>query len=263
MITIFQAVILGVIQGVAEWLPISSEAMVNIIAINIFDIPADSALKLALLLHVGTVLAALIYFRKKISYLIRNYQTTKSEWLFLIISSVVSVGLGGVIYLILKQVAISDAGGSILTIVMGLSLLVTAYLLSRSASGMRGPEQVGTADSLIIGVVQGLAVVPGISRSGSTTAGLIWRGLSPVAALELSFLMGIPMIVIGATLLVLEDPATLTLIASPAGLVALATTLIVGLLTINVLMKLAIKLNFSKLVLLLGLVTVVAGFMTL
>lgn len=264
MITIFEAILLGVIQGIAEWLPISSEAMVNIIAINIFDINPESSLQLALLLHLGTVAAAIIYFRKKIWALLVNVKDHRTEWYFYIIANIISVLLGGILYLGLEQVTQAESGGAWLTLLMGLSLIVTAWLLRRNKTGLKTTSETNWLDGIILGITQGLAIIPGISRSGSTSTILLLRNFKARSALELSFLMGIPMIVIGSIVLTVKDSAVvLPLLFSAAGIVALMTTFVTGLLTIKLLLSFAKKVNFSKFVLMLGTLTIIAGFLSL
>ena len=258
---VWQGLILGILQGVAEWLPISSEAVVNLVALNLFDIDPAVSLRLALLLHVGTVLAAIIYFRSELKQLlIDRSKETRQKWLFLIVATIVSVGLGGVVYLGLTKIDLSSAG---LTILMGFALLLTAFLLSRKAEGNNNWARATTKDAIILGITQGLAVIPGISRSGSTMAVALWRSFSLPASISISFIMGIPMIVIGATLLVLDGSSSLTEILTPAGLVAVIASAVVGYLTIDVLLKVAKKISFVKFVSVFGFLAIIVGLLSL
>ncbi len=259
MFSVFDGFILGFVQGIAEWLPISSEAMVNLIAINILKIDPASALNLALVLHIGTALSALVYFRQTIFELLLNPRKNKALLQFYSVITAVSLLVGGLLYLALKQITVMVSGGAWLTVLMGVALLVTAWLLRTGERGLRKDNDITLADAFLFGGVQGLAVVPGISRSGSTVAALLWRHYRSSDALALSFIMGIPMIFAGALLLLLTEPAVLSASTSIAGLTALGTSFIVGLGSIAALLKLARKINFAKFVLLIGVLAIAAG----
>jgi undecaprenyl-diphosphatase len=260
--TIFSGFILGLIQGLAEWVPISSEAMVNLVAINFFNIDAATSIELALMLHAGTLLSAIIYFRSHIKELLANPRHHLPEWKFYIISTVISIFLGGVIYLGLKQVVVSESGGAIVTLIMAGALFLTAWLLSRRGDGLKEIDNVSTADAVVLGITQGLAVIPGISRSGSTTALALMREFKSEVALRLSFMMGIPMIAIGSALL-LFDSENLENIFSVPFLVALISAFLFGLLSIAALMKIAARISFVKFVLAIAVLAFIAGIMSL
>ncbi len=258
MITILDGIILGFVQGIAEWLPISSEAMVTLVSLNLLKLDPEYVLSLALLLHIGTLISAIIYFRSTIVRLVKNPKKYLVEWRFFTIATVISVGLGGLIYLGLSKIVLGEFGGGILTLIMGVALLITARLLRRTGKGGRELNQLSTVDAIILGLTQAIAIIPGISRSGSTTAVALWRNLKPSVALEASFLMAIPMVIIGSTLLLIEGRAT-SAIMSPGGITALVTTAVVGWLTISGLITISRRWNFSRFVWWLGVITVVAG----
>ena len=257
MISIWEGILLGSIQGLAEWLPISSEAMVSLFAINVLGHSPTTVLSLALLLHVGTVLSAVIYFRSTIIDLLRHPAEFLNEWRFLMVVTMVSGLIGGLIYLGLSTLVQIESGGAWLTIVMGLALLLTAYLLSRRTTGLRSFDNVNKIDGLIIGIVQGLAVIPGISRSGSTIAVGLWRRFNAVSALTISFLVGIPLIVIGAVALMITGEAAV--MTSAGGIAALVAATVVGYVTIDSLLRLSRRVNFATFVLVIGVLSLVAG----
>lgn len=260
--TIFSGFILGLIQGIAEWIPISSEAMVNLVAINFFNIDAAQSIELALMLHVGTLLSAIIYFKSDLATLILSPRKHAVEFKFYIVATLISVLLGGVIYLGIKQIVLSDSGGAIATLIMAGALFVTAWLLARKGGGEKLAERITLVDALLLGVTQGVAVIPGISRSGSTTAIALMRGFSPDTALKISFIMGIPMITIGSMLLLIDSGNAALFLSAPY-LIALASAFIFGLLSITVLMKLASKVSFVKFILVIAVLALIAGTMSL
>lgn len=261
MLTIWEGFILGFLQGIAEWIPISSEAVVNLVALNVFKIDPNISLQLALLLHVGTVIAAVVYFRKDLKGLFdQSDPVSKVRLRFLTIATTVSLVIGGLIYLILQSLHLS---ASMLTIVMGIALLITAWLLSRQSSGERSWDQVSWQDGTILGLTQGLAVLPGISRSGSTMAVGLWRKFALDQSILISFIMGIPMIIVGAGLLLVTENDSMQVIFSIPGLVALITSAIVGYVTIDWLLKIARQISFVKFVTVFGIGAILVGVLSL
>lgn len=262
MITIWQGVILGLIQGVAEWLPISSEAMVVLVGINVLQIDPSVILSFALILHLGTLLSAIWYFRRDLLDLGKNFSSRSTEWRFLLVATGLSVILGGLIYLSLRMVTVVPAGGALITIAMGIALIITSWLLAQKHAGQRSFREVTTRDAVLLGLMQAMAIIPGISRSGSTTAIALWRNFGGEDSLRVSFIMGIPMIFIGSILLALEGQAN-DYIFTTAGLAALAAAAVCGWLTIAGLLRVAKRVNFSKFTFGLGVLSVVAGLYSL
>ena len=153
-------IILGVLQGFFEWIPISSEGIVALASqMFIADVnPIDAAL----FLHLGTLLAVLVYFRKDWTEVL----TLKDIHLFrfLMIATVISLFVGFALYHLVSSVAI---GPGLLT-VMGIGLLFTAYFQKKKRNINLSRDRM----AVLVGVLQGLAVIPGLSRSGSTIFGL-------------------------------------------------------------------------------------------
>jgi undecaprenyl-diphosphatase len=259
---VWQGFLLGLIQGIAEWLPVSSEALVAIIGVQLLGLSPQTIIDTALLLHLGTALAIAGYFKDELLNLMKSSRSKTNYRQFIIVTTAMSLVVGGPIYLGLKQITAGDSAGSILTIIMGVALLFTAWLLKRSGQDIRTRFDVSKMDGLWLGITQGLAVIPGISRSGSTTAVSLWRGFSTTASLENSFIIGLPIMIIGSALLLWQGEG-LQIITSPGGVVALATAAIVGYLTIGWLLRIAKDANFSVFVFGFGVLAVVAGLIQL
>ena len=243
--------LLGLLQGLFEWLPVSSQGAVTAIANFVFERDVDEAVALGLWLHLGTSIAAAIAFRAEALSLIgealRRERPLSPRFSFLALATAVSVLVG--LPLVLTLDNLSARAGSAAMIVVGVAMLFTGLVQLRSPRlGVRGEQEVGRRDAVLAGLAQGLAAIPGLSRSGLTVAVLLGRGVDRDAALRLSFLMSIPA-GLGAALVAGFDSDLLT---SSEGLVGAFVALVVGLVSIRLLLSLARHINFAAFVLLVG-----------
>jgi len=266
MYTLVELLIFGISQGIFEWLPISSEGVIFLINSFFFDIASiENLIKFALFLHLGTFFAALFYFRNLVVKLIRslfNYKTAKvidrKILNFLIISTIVTSLTG----LLMLQLLINLEEQLILTsqiIIFGVAFLLffTAFIqIKAKKRGIRTYKNLEFTDSLFLGIMQGFAVLPGLSRSGLTVASLLLRKIDKTQALKLSFLMSLPIVLAGNILFNLSF-----LTFSLPMLFALMLSFIFGILTIHVLIKFSEKINFGYFVLIFAILTATAGFL--
>ncbi|MFC2175083.1 undecaprenyl-diphosphate phosphatase [archaeon] len=222
--------VFGVLQGIFEWLPVSSEGILTLAAVQM---AVAQPLQLALYLHLGTVLAVLVYFRKDVMALPRDKKLLR----FLGIATACSLPLGLALYMALKQLSF---GSSLWYLVVGVGLIATGLFIHKKKGGLKTTKKTSDKDAVIAGVLQGFAVIPGVSRSGITLFALLGREYTPRAALVLSFLMSVP-VVLAANALVLLDGFAVV----PEHFLALVPAFVFGLLSIEVLLKLAEKVNFS------------------
>jgi len=242
----FDYIILGIIQGIFEWLPISSEGVVAIA--GRFLIEEIDSLETALFLHLGTVLAVLLYFRKDWLEIL----TLKNRVLFrfLIISTVIS----GIIGLILYNSLIKNmATGGVLLLITGFALLFTAYFHKAKRTAGLGFDKL----PVITGILQGLAVIPGFSRSGSTIFGLSLGELEPKQILRLSYLMSVPAVAASTGYFLVFKAHSFSFDIWPAAL----ASFIIGLLFLDGLTKLSQKMNFAKFALAFALLCFIGAFM--
>ncbi|MBU0957841.1 MAG: undecaprenyl-diphosphate phosphatase [Nanoarchaeota archaeon] len=263
---LIQYIILGTLQGIFEWLPISSEGILFLVNANIFNnTNLDIVIRQALFLHLGTFFAALIYFRKqvwKLTKTIFQYKKseseTKSVLKFLIITTIITSVLGLIILIGLKSLEqYFEISGIIITFAIGILLLFTAIIqiqASKQDSTLRKSKDIKKSDSILLGIMQSLAVLPGVSRSGTTISTLLLKKFNDTTALKLSFLMSLPIVFLGNIVLAIED-VTLTSFS----LVGLAFSFIFGILTIHILMKLSRKINFGYFVLIFAILVLLAG----
>ena len=192
--TITQAVISGIVQGVTEFFPISSSGHLVLLH-NVFGFKQEM-LTFDVFLHFGTILSVLAYFRKDIAQIFsKDMKLLK----FIIIASVPTVVIG----MIFKDAA--ESFFSMPLIVGSLLIMTGIFLLLASISAIywkivRRSRPLGAKNSIAIGIAQGISVLPGVSRSGVTIGTALMAGLNEAEALKFSFLLSIPA-VLGANVL--------------------------------------------------------------
>ena len=251
------AVVLGLLQGTFEWLPVSSQGIIVVVHSLLFDGEIAEGIGYSLWLHIGTVPSALVAFRKETAQIVGEVLARPLRpsplAAFLLVSTVLSgvVGLPLVLYL----TDLSESAGAAAMVVVGVALLLTGALqIARRGPGNRDRDDLEMRDGLLAGVSQGLAVIPGLSRSGLTVAALLWRGFDRREALVLSFLMSVPASLAAAAFAVLDGAFAVTAEALVGAAVAFCT----GLLTIKLLVAVAERVNLAAFVLIAG-AAMVAG----
>ncbi len=246
----FESVVLGVLQGIFEWLPISSEGVLVLVQTQFFgETSLVEAIQMALFLHLGTFLAAVIYFYDDVVLLLRNLvryktldQNNRSILQFYIIATAASAIIGLLLKAFLvKLEKVFIVSADIIVIAVALLLFVTAYLqLRKKQMTFREEHEATPVDALVVGAVQGLSVLPGVSRSGSTTSVLLIQRFHEMDALKMSFILSLP-VVLGGNILFNLSSAFLTI----PSLVAFLTSFIFGWITIDLLLRFAKKVNFG------------------
>jgi undecaprenyl-diphosphatase len=222
-------ILLGVLQGIFEWLPISSEGVVALA--SQFLIKEVNVIETALFLHLGTLLAVLIYFRKDWQQVLMLKE--KDLLRFLVIATIFSLVIGFPVFQLVRNVTV----GSSLLLLTGFGLLLTAYFNKKQRLFQIGFNKL----AIVAGILQGLAVIPGLSRSGATIFGLSLANLKPSEILKISYMMSLPVVLASSIYLFLKSD-TLIFDAWPA----LIFSFLVGFLSLNFLIKLATKINFFK-----------------
>lgn len=186
-----EALVLGLIQGLTEYLPVSSSGHLSIGA-ALFDVDGGDNLTFTVAVHVATVLSTLVVLWKEISWifkgLFRFEDNEETRYVLNIIVSMIPIGIVGVFF----KDKVEEIFGSGLFIV-GCMLLLTALLLAFSYFAKpRQKEKIGVKDAFVIGLAQAAAVMPGLSRSGSTIAAGLLLGNRKEKLAQFSFLMVIP-----------------------------------------------------------------------
>ena len=186
-----EALILGLVQGLTEYLPVSSSGHLAI-GSEFFGIEGEENLAFTVAVHVATVLSTLVILWKKIDWIFRGLfkcqLNEETKYVLNIVVSMIPVGIVGVFF----KDYVEEVFGSGLAIV-GAMLLLTAVLLTFSYYAKpRQKEKISLRDAFIIGLSQACAVMPGLSRSGSTIATGLLLGNKKETLAQFSFLMVIP-----------------------------------------------------------------------
>jgi undecaprenyl-diphosphatase len=240
----WQYIILGIIQGIFEWIPVSSEGIVALstqfLSLNV------NPVNTAIFLHLGTLLAVMIYFWRdwKEIMVLKNPVLLR----FLSVTTVVSLIIGYPLYKLIENVA----AGAVLLLIMGIGLLFTAYFNKTKRLKLPMTEN-SKVLPVIAGFMQGLAVIPGLSRSGSTVFGLSLGQLSPPQILRISYLMSAPVVLASSIYLLLNDPVLIE------GWPALISSSIVGTLCLALIMKYIVKINFFYFTLVFAILCFIGG----
>ncbi len=240
-----QAVLLGILQGITEWLPISSSAQGMLAMVNLLGIAPEAALSIIFYLHAGSLLAVLVYFHRDIKRMVLSaasgsYSADRKTLSFLLHSTLATAAVGVPLYFATEE---GLARTEHINLIIGLALIFTALVLRLSPDpGTRVVESATLRDMLIAGIAQGIAVVPGISRSGITVAALLMLRFRSDEALRLSFLMAVPAIA-GANVLSLTTGAGAA--DAEVVLTGVAAAFLASLVGIKSLLGIARKLRFE------------------
>ncbi|CAL2090090.1 undecaprenyl-diphosphate phosphatase [Tenacibaculum sp. 190524A05c] len=191
---IIEAIILGIIQGLTEFLPVSSSGHLELAKAILGDtsVPEES-LTFTVVLHFATALSTLVIFRKEVAEIFKGlFQFKWNEEFQFSLKIVISMIPAVIVGLFFEEQLESLFGGKILFV--GFMLLVTAVLLLLADRAKNTDKSVSFSNSLIIGISQAIAMLPGISRSGATISTSVLLGIDRTKAAKFSFLMVVPLI---------------------------------------------------------------------
>ena len=274
-----EGIVLGTIQGITEWLPISSEAAIILVKTRFFcgeswygeGVCAESLrdlIGLAVFLHLGTFLAAMWYFRDDVVTLAKTlllpHKLFQREERFLILRFlIVSTFISGILGYFLIEMVVPRAeehielGAKAVTLGIGILLVITGFFLlqAKGKKGQRGVIHLRDRDGVLLGFVQGFTALPGFSRSGLTISTLLLRKFEEISALRLSFLMSLPA-VLGGNILLNARGFEITLTA----IFGLIFSFLFGMLTMHLLFKVAKKVNFGWFVLIFAALVIASVF---
>ena len=191
---LLEAIILGIIQGLTEFLPVSSSGHLELTKAILGDtsVPEES-LTFTVVLHFATALSTLVIFRKEVVEIFKGlFQFKWNEQTQFSLKIVISMIPAVIIGLLFEEQLESFFGGQILFV--GAMLLITAILLLLADKAKSTDKDVSISNSLIIGISQAIAMLPGISRSGATISTSVLLGIDRTKAARFSFLMVVPLI---------------------------------------------------------------------
>jgi undecaprenyl-diphosphatase len=237
------AVILGAVQGISEWLPVSSKTQVLFASTFLFSLPLAVAYAFGLFMEIGSLGSAIAYFRRDIWSLFGDRKLLA----YLLVVTTLTAIVGVPLYYITDKVLSSNPYNvGIPMILLGLVLIGTGFYIRYSRTKPRlvaGLEEMRLKNYIIVGIAQGIAALPGVSRSGMTVSTMLLMGVKPEQAFRLSYLAYIPAS-LGAffvTLLLSKsqvDAAIQTV--EPTGvIIAILAAAIIGIFVISWLLKFA------------------------
>ncbi len=224
---IYQSIILGIVQGLTEFLPVSSSGHLVIIQ-SIFKNFKQPGISFDVFLHFGTLFSVLIYFRNEILDILR---LKNKKWIFLIIIATIPAGIVGILF---KDFIENLFNNPILVAYALIFTGIILYCSDKIGSENKDDSNITFVDAAIIGIAQAFAIIPGISRSGSTVSVGIFCGLKRDVAIKFSFIMSIPAI-LGAVVLSLKDFSSINFSLYGIYITGFFSSLIVGLLSLKLL----------------------------
>jgi len=258
--SLYEGILIGVIQGVTEWLPISSEGLITSIASLGFGHTFKQAVSLSIWLHLGTACAAILSFRGHLFKISKDFiqdREHSKELGPLIIAVLISGMIGFPLLLLIREVPLTEGAGDATMILIGFFMVISGFIQrSRMESTANiARRQLSITDATFLGIAQGLSVMPGLSRSGLTISVLLLRGLDQQKAITTSYIISIPVALAAAGYIGITDGLFLSTINLLASFVAF----VFGLLTIRIVLGFAERVNISKLLIGIGLMMVFAS----
>lgn len=230
---IFQAVILGIVQGLTEFLPISSSGHLVIFQ-KLFGFQ-EAPIVFDTLVHFGTLVALIFFFWKDIKKILKD----KKMILLLTVGTIPVVIVG-----FLLQEKIEAIFSSLLLV--GISFLITATLLFFTRfvkKPQKSIKEIGVKDAAVVGLFQALSILPGVSRSGSTISGSLFRNINKEDAFNFSFYLGM-IAILGATILQIPGILDLNKEEAIGGFFGFFFAAIVGFFALRILKKVVIQGKF-------------------
>jgi undecaprenyl-diphosphatase len=303
MVELIVLLLLALLQGCLEWLPVSSKG-IEIIILTQSGVSGSEAYAIALFLHLGTVLATLLYFRKEWSIilnyklLIERLETPSApkkipapakgqkkakkapkppelsagakqqslDWKLIIIASICTGIVGLPLYFaVAKPLGDNAFPGSIVSIIIGFFMIATGIFIimtKKKEAGTKMQANMSTRDIIIMGLVQGLSVIPGVSRSGTTVSTLLAEGVNDRESLRISYIVSVPVIIAGNIFIALYELyktnfSVFTTIPWYGLLLGTIISFVVGYFTIGLFLRLAQRVNFGYFCILFGSIAVV------
>lgn len=253
---------LGLVQGVSEWLPISSKTQVLFASTLLFSLPLSVAYAFGLFMEIGSLGSAITYFRKDIWAVFHDRRLFNYLVVVTVFTGLVGLPL---FYVTDKVLAQNQYNIGIPMIILGIVLIGMGVYIrySRSTPRLGTLEQMKIKNYIIIGIAQGIAALPGVSRSGMTVSTMLLMGIKPDQAFRLSYLSYIPASLGAfAVSLIFSRAQVNTAIQTvePLGIVvAIITAALIGLVTISYLLRFAKQRNIWIIDLTLGAIALVIG----
>ncbi|MEM4734942.1 MAG: undecaprenyl-diphosphate phosphatase [Candidatus Thorarchaeota archaeon] len=249
--------LVALIQGLVEWLPISSSGQTILVLYNAAEVPIETAIHTAVWLHLGTAAAVIVRYRSDFISIITIADRALVKHLIVATAATAVTGVP-TYFLILNLVR----NGEFLNLIVGLSLIITSQVVRASEKQTTAETcnaVVSDRNALIAGLMQGFSVIPGLSRSGVTIATLLGQRVDKEHALKFSFLMSVPA-VLGILVLEALIGAQSPIIVSVSDLFLMQIVVfLTGLASMEFLLRLARRVSMAVLCLTLGVIALVIG----
>lgn len=269
-------IILGAVQGISEWLPISSKTQILFVSTYLLHLTIIQAYAFGLFMEIGTILAAVIYFRKELISLVNAFfsagdKKSRSLLKYVVISTISTAIIAAPIYIYIVDSLTGAYNLGMPMLIIGIILIADALLIKYSRSKYNKDKnrktltQLSIRDYIVVGVMQGFAALPGVSRSGATTSTLLLLNVEAQEAFRLSFIDMI-FATTGAVFLTWiaskgQIISALAIIGVYGLLASIAIATVVSLLLINFLLGIAKKSSIVYLTSGLGIIALLGGIM--
>lgn len=265
-------IIIAILQGLFEWLPISSSGQVMIVAIAFFGISPSGAFSLAIWLHLGTSISVLVKYRQEFIKILKTFNpkdimtdeidVRRRNW---IIYATIGTAITGLPLYFLFRVVLVDsftaADGDIVTLLIAGLLIITGVVLIKTNTiyGDRTLDSIPKGnifkESILVGLAQGVAILPGVSRSGMSVSAIMIENYEQDNALELSFLMSVPVAFASIAVdIIFGEGSVFGSLDLLTIIVITAVSFLVGYLSMEVLLKVAKRLPFGYFCILYGII---------
>ncbi len=261
MSSILYSIFVGIVQGISEWLPISSKTQVLFASTYLFGLSVSVAFAFGLFMEIGSIGSASIYFRKDIVSLIHD----RKLLVYLLVVTIITGGIGVPLYLLSERLLAGAYNLGVPMIILGVFLVFDSVYIrySRLTPRIGGLKDMKWKHYVAIGIAQGISALPGVSRSGMTVSTMLFMGVDPKDAFRLSYLAYIPAALGGfATTLLFSRSEINTAIAAvdTTGVVAATiTAAVVGLFVIAALLRFARKNSIYIVTLVIGILALLIG----
>lgn len=260
-------ILFGVIQGVFEWIPVSSEAILFIMSVY-FGRTLEEAFAYAILMHLPTGLASLTIYGKEY---VKTFKALKNIEFYniprFIILATLATGITAIPTLVIYDIFLKYAEETlrnttaVISILIGITMIITALIMKKAyKSGLKTLNNIKDKHSISVGIFQGLSIIPGISRSGITIACLSYMGFDANSSINGSFMLAAPVSIAAFISILLFNPIESQTIGKCIPIaISMTITYLVSISTMKILIKTAKKLKHWMLLLIIGMLLTISG----
>jgi len=261
---IIQAIISGLLQGLLEWVPVSSEGIL-LIFFSLIGEDITLAFIFAVAMHLPTGIAAIVYFKSEYYQILRDICNGHREGLiqYIIYATGATVVTAVPLYIIYREFLrnledLLKFYSAAILVIVGITMIVVGSLLKNvnKEGGYKDLTSGTRKDYILVGLIQGIAILPGVTRSGVTIAALVWRKFQKEDVIRGSFILA-PIVSIGAFVVeLIFGDFQASALKETWLIIAFITALITSIMSIKIMLEIAKKLEYWKLLIVIGLIMV-------